>query len=57
MAKLSYEKTLRLNAAQLEAMDGLIRIFTQENNDEIVEKYTKKKAIVEKNLKLDMEDR
>ena len=57
MAKNSYEKTLRLNAAQMEAMDGLIRIYSQQGNDEMVEKYTKKKAIVEENLKLDMEDR
>ena len=57
MAKTEYEKTLKLNAAQIEAMDGLIRIYTSEGNDKMVEKYTKKKAIVEENLKLDMEDR
>ena len=57
MAKTEYEKTLKLNAAQMEAMEGLIRIFTRENNQEMIDKYTKKKAIVEENLKLDMEDK
>lgn len=57
MAKLEYEKTLQLNAAQIEAMNGLIRIYTSENNEEMMQKYVKKKAIVEENLKLDMEER
>lgn len=57
MAADEYEKTLRLNAASIDSIDGLIRIYQRAGNQEMVEKYTRKKAIIEENFRMDMEDR
>lgn len=57
MAESEYKRTLRLNAASLDAMDGLIRIYKNRNDTESACKYEKKKEIVKQNFVADADER
>lgn len=48
MAISEYKETLKLNAGSVDAINGLIRLYTAKGDGEMIEKYTKKKEIVVK---------
>ncbi|MEE1037907.1 MAG: hypothetical protein U0K95_01975 [Eubacterium sp.] len=56
MAEMEYKRTLQLNAANIDCMDGLIRIYDRKGDEINKEKYTTKKELVLSNLKADYED-
>ena len=56
-AEREYKRTLQLNAADMGSMEGLIRIYKGRGQDELAEKYEKKKSIIEENLRADAQER
>lgn len=55
-AEREYKRTLQLNAADMGSMEGLIRIYKGRGQDELAEKYEKKKSIIEENLRADAQE-
>ncbi len=51
LAEDEYKKTLRLNAASIDSMDGLIRIYNKRGDEENINKYKRKKELVCQNYK------
>ena len=57
MAAEEYKTALKYNAANLDSIDGLIRIYTRTGNEVMVNKYKQKKEIIKHNLEEDAKDR